>query len=52
MRFDRQMTILFAVLAAILVSGAFNASDKDVKKASAAITESSFRALVQGISAD
>ena len=37
MRFDRQMTILFAALAAALVTGAFNASDKDFKKASAAI---------------
>ena len=52
MRFDRQMTILFAALAAALVTGAFNASDKDFKKASAAISESGFRALVQGISAD
>lgn len=52
MRFDRPMKILFAVLAAALVSGAFNASDKDLKKASAAITESAFRAQVEGISAD
>ena len=52
MRFDRPVTILFAALAAALATGACRASDKDVKKASAAITESGFRALVQGISAD
>ena len=52
MRFDRPMTILFAALAAVLVAGACTASDKDLKKASAAITESIFRAQVQSISDD
>ncbi len=52
MRFDRQMTILFAALAAALVSGAGNAADKEFKQAAAAITESGFRTLVQDISAD
>lgn len=52
MRFDRSTTILFAALAAILASGACGASDKRLKKASAAIAESDFRAQVQSISAD
>jgi Zn-dependent M28 family amino/carboxypeptidase len=52
MRFDRQMTILFAALAAALVSGTGNAADKEFKQAAAAITESGFRTLVQDISAD
>ena len=52
MRFDRPAPILFAALAAVLVSGACSASDRDLKKASAAITESVYRELVQGISSD
>lgn len=52
MRFDRQMTILFAALVAALVSGVGSAADKEFKKAAAAITESGFRTLVQEISAD
>ena len=52
MRFDRQMTILFAALAVALATGAFGASSASLKKASAAITEPVFRELVQGFSAD
>jgi Zn-dependent M28 family amino/carboxypeptidase len=52
MRFDQQKTVLFAALAAVLISGACDASDRRIKKASVAITESAFRAQVQSISAD
>ena len=52
MQFDRPKSILFAALAAALLSGVCGASDKDLKKASAAITEAAFRAQVQAISSD
>ncbi|MGH8135508.1 MAG: M28 family peptidase [Steroidobacteraceae bacterium] len=45
-------TILFAALAAALATGAFGAYGKDIRKASAAITEPVYRELVQGISTD
>ncbi|MGB5132031.1 MAG: M28 family metallopeptidase [Steroidobacteraceae bacterium] len=46
------MSILFAALAAMLVSSPCSASDKDIKKASTAIAEAGFRAQVQAISSD
>jgi Zn-dependent M28 family amino/carboxypeptidase len=51
-RFDRKSMILFAALAAVLLAGPAGASGRSLKKASAAITESIFRAQVQSLSAD
>ncbi|MFZ2507323.1 MAG: M28 family metallopeptidase [Steroidobacteraceae bacterium] len=52
MRFDRPARLLFATLFVAMASTACGASDKGIKKAAEAITESAFRGLVEGISAD
>ncbi len=51
-RFDLKLTILFAALAAVLLASPVGASGRSLKKASAVITESFFRAQVQSLSAD
>jgi len=52
MRFDRPMTSLFAALAAVLAFTSCDASDKDLRKAAAAITEAAYRAQIESLSAD
>ncbi len=52
MRFDRLARFLFATLFVAMTSAACGASDKGLRKAAEAITDSAFRGLVEQISSD
>ena len=52
MAFDIPVRLTFALGAAALTLGAFAASERDIRKAGESISESSYRNLIAGLSAD
>jgi Zn-dependent M28 family amino/carboxypeptidase len=50
--FDKGLRLLFMAAAALALLGAFNADDKMLRRASAAITAAAYRAHVEALSAD